>query len=102
MGAFQYSFDLSSTHANDKYMDTYFSVDTDNSQRSGLPVYKAGGGMKSTSLGLTGSYDLSRQWTLIGRASVSRLGGDATDSPIVRLRGDNSANSIGIAVAYRF
>jgi outer membrane protein len=102
MGAFQYSFDLSSTHANDKYMDTYFSVDADNSQRSGLPVYKAGGGMKSTSLGLTGSYDLSRQWALIGRASVSRLAGDAADSPIVRLRGDNSANSIGIAVAYRF
>jgi outer membrane protein len=102
MGAFQYGFDLRSTYANDKYMDKYFSVDADNSQRSGLPVYKAGGGVKSMSLGLTGSYDLSRQWALIGRASVSRLAGDASDSPIVRFRGDKSSTSVGIAAAYRF
>ena len=102
MGAFQYGIDLRATSANDKYMDTYFSVDIDNSVRSGLPVYKASAGLKSTTIGFTGSYDLSRQWTLIGRLGLSRLAGDASDSPIVRLRGDTNSTAFGLALGYRF
>ena len=101
-GAFQYSVDLRATYANDKYMDTYFSIDADNSLRSGLPVYKASSGLKSTAIGFTGSYDLGRQWTLIGRLGVSRLAGDASDSPIVRLRGDTHSTAFGLALGYRF
>jgi outer membrane scaffolding protein for murein synthesis (MipA/OmpV family) len=102
MGAFQYGVDLRTTYADDKYMDTYFSVDANNSLRSGLPVYKATAGLKSSSIGFTASYDLSRQWTLVGRLGVSRLAGDASDSPIVRLRGDASSTVFGLALGYRF
>lgn len=101
-GAFQYGVDLRATYANDKHMETYFSVDADNSQRSGLPTYVASGGLKSTAIGFTGSYDLSRHWTLVGRLGVSRLAGDAKDSPIVRLRGDPNSVFAGLAVGYRF
>jgi outer membrane protein len=101
-GAFQYGVDLRATYADDRYMDTYFSVDADNSLRSGLPVYKASGGLKSTSIGLTASVDLARQWTLVGRLGVSRLAGDASDSPIVRLRGDATSTAFGLALGYRF
>lgn len=101
-GAFQYGIDVRATYANDKYMDTYFSVDADNSVRSGLPTYVASAGLKSTSIGFTGTYDLSRQWALIGRFGVSRLAGDASDSPIVRLRGDTNSTSVGLAIGYRF
>jgi outer membrane scaffolding protein for murein synthesis (MipA/OmpV family) len=101
-GAFQYGVDLRATYADDRYMDTYFSVDADNSLRSGLPVYKASGGLKSTSIGLTASVDLARQWTLVVRLGVSRLAGDASDSPIVRLRGDATSTAFGLALGYRF
>ena len=102
IGAFQYGVDLRMTYANDKHMETYFSVDANNSARSGLPTYTASGGLKSTAIGFTGSYDLGRQWTLIGRLGVSRLAGDAADSPIVRLRGDATSVAAGLALGYRF
>jgi outer membrane protein len=102
MGAFQGGVDLRMTFANDKHMATYFSVDADNSTRSGLPTYTASSGLKSTAVGFTGTYDLSRQWTLIGRLSLSRLAGDAKESPVVRLRGDANATSVGLAAGYRF
>jgi outer membrane scaffolding protein for murein synthesis (MipA/OmpV family) len=102
VGAFQYGVDLRATYANDKYMDTFFSVDADNNRRSGLPIYKAEAALKSASIGLTGTYDLTPRWALIGRLGVSRLNGDASDSPIVRLRGDSNSAEIGIAIGYRF
>jgi outer membrane protein len=101
-GAFQYGVDLRATYANDKHMDTYFSVDADNSARSGLPRYAASAGLKSTALGLNVTYDINRQWALIGRLAFSRLAGDAKDSPIVQLRGDSNATSVGLALGYRF
>ena len=102
IGAFQYGFDLRATYANDKFMDTYFSIDADNNRRSSLPLYRAEAGLKSASIGFTGTYDLTPRWALIGRAGVSRLTGDASDSPIVRLRGDANSAEIGIAIGYRF
>jgi outer membrane protein len=98
----QYGFDARAVFANDRYMDSYFSVDSDNSARSGLPVYTATSGLKSISLGFNASYDLNQEWTLIGRVGFSRLTGDARDSPIVQLRGDVNAVSAGLAVGYRF
>jgi outer membrane protein len=102
MGAWQFGADARLDYANDKHMETYFSVDADNSARSGLPVYAAAGGAKSASLGFTGTYDLDRDWMLIGRLGFSRLLGDAKDSPIVQERGQSGAVSLGLAVGYRF
>jgi len=102
IGAFHFGADASVSFANDKYMETYFSVDADNALRSGLPQYSASGGAKSVSLGLTATYDLTREWVLLGRVGFSRLLGDARDSPIVRLRGDENAVLAGVAVGYRF
>ena len=102
LGGLQLGFDARTVFANDRYMDTYFSVDSDNSTRSGLPGYTASSGLKSVSLGFNASYDLGSKWVLIGRVGVSRLMGDARDSPIVQLRGDATAVSAGLAVGYRF
>lgn len=102
IGAFNYAFDLRMTYADNKHMETYFSVDADNSARSGLPTYVASSGLKSVAVGVNASYDLSRQWTVIGRLGFTRLAGDARDSPIVRLRGDANATAVGVAIGYRF
>lgn len=101
-GAFQFGVDGRATFANDKYMDTYFSIDADNSARSGLEPFTATSGIKSMSLGFTGSYDVTRDWTVMGRLGFSRLLGDAKDSPIVQVRGNPNAVSAGLALGYRF
>lgn len=101
-GAFQFGADVRAVYANDRYMDSYFSVDADNSARSGLPVYTATSGAKNVGFGITGTYDITSDWLLLGRIGVSRLLGDARDSPIVKLRGDASAATVGLAVGYRF
>jgi outer membrane scaffolding protein for murein synthesis (MipA/OmpV family) len=57
------------------------------------------GGLLFTSLGVLGSYDLSRQWVLVGSIEGRRLHGDAATSPITE-RKTNYYASAGIA--YRF
>ncbi len=83
-------------------MDTCFSVDTDNSRRTGLPTFAASGGVKNVVLGFTGTYDLARQWVLIGLVGLSRLAWGAKDSPIVKQRGDRNAVSASMTLGYRF
>jgi len=101
-GAFQFGLEARAVFANDAYMDRYFSVDVDNSARSGLPQYTAGSGAKSVGLAFTGTYDVARDWVVIGRVGFTRLLGDARDSPIVQLRGDPNAASAGLGLGYRF
>lgn len=102
MGAWQFGADARLGWANSKHMDTYFSVDADNSARSGLPVFQAGSGVKRFDLGLNATYNIDQRWMLIGRLGFSRLQGDAADSPIVQQRGKANSTSIGLAVGYRF
>ena len=54
------------------------------------------GGLLFTSLGVLGSYDLSRQWVLVGSIEGRRLHGDAASSPITE-RKTNYYASAGIA-----
>jgi outer membrane scaffolding protein for murein synthesis (MipA/OmpV family) len=54
------------------------------------------GGLLFTSLGVLGSYDLSRQWVLVGSFEGRRLHGDAASSPITE-RKTNYYASAGIA-----
>jgi outer membrane scaffolding protein for murein synthesis (MipA/OmpV family) len=57
------------------------------------------GGLLFTSLGVAGSYDLSRQWVLVASIEGRRLHGDAATSAITE-RKTNYYTSAGIA--YRF
>lgn len=59
----------------------------------------ADGGLLHTTIGLIGSYDFTRHWSLVGSAQARRLNGDATDSPIVETRNSFYANA---GIAYRF
>ncbi len=94
-----------STHvgaASAKYQRTYFDVDANNATRSGLPRYAGERGVDEAGLALGASYEVSRDWLLIGRVQAARLVGDAADSPIVRLRGSRNQSSLVIAVGRSF
>ena len=94
--------DVSVSFASDSYMDTYFGVTNAGSARSGLPSYTASGGVKDVSLGVMASYNLTERWGIVGRASYSRLLGDAADSPIVKQEGSPDQFMGGLGISYSF
>ena len=78
------------SYANGNWMETYFDVDNQDSQQSGLPFYRASGGVKDVWVGPYFLFHLSREWHVGTGVFYSRLLGDAADSPVVKDRG--SAN----------
>ncbi|MBW2010774.1 MAG: MipA/OmpV family protein, partial [Deltaproteobacteria bacterium] len=57
---------VSSTYADDDYMETYFSVDAKDAIRSGLPKYSADSGIKDIGVDLTLRYAMNDKWDLMG------------------------------------
>ena len=82
------------------YMDTYFAVDSEDSTRSGLPKYTAGGGAKDFVLSGGVTRYLSRSWVTTAGLRYSRLLNHAGDSPIVDQRGSENQFFSGVGVAY--
>jgi|APFre7841882724_1041349.scaffolds.fasta_scaffold00160_19 outer membrane protein len=93
---------VSATYADDNYMETYFSVDGDNSDRSGLAAYEADAGFKDIGATLSANYSISKNWGLMGIIGYKRLLGDAEDSPIVDKEGSPDQFMSSIAITYRW
>jgi outer membrane scaffolding protein for murein synthesis (MipA/OmpV family) len=75
------------TWASSKSIESYYAVNN------------ADSGLLYTSLGLLGSYDLSRHWTAVAGVQGRRLHGDAAGSMIVESKSNFYANA---GIAYRF
>ncbi|WP_184716195.1 MipA/OmpV family protein [Caulobacter sp.] len=90
---------VSATWADRTYNNRYFGVTPAQSLASGLPVYRAGGGIKDVSASLGAMYRLNDRVTLGATASLSSLQGDAKDSPIVA---DPTQPAVFVSAAYRF
>jgi outer membrane protein len=90
------------TYATDRYNQTFFGVTPAGAAASGLPEYKASGGIRDVSLTLTANYVISGGWGITGVVSFRRLMGDAADSPIVSREGDENQVSFGLGLSYRF
>ena len=90
----------SATYADNNYMDTYFSVDENNSARSGLDTYEAEAGFKDIGVTLSASYSISRNWGVMGIMGYKRLLGHAEDSPIVAKEGSPDQFIGSLAVTY--
>lgn len=89
------------------YANTYFSVDAAGSAASGLPRFRADGGLKSLQTSVLLGLDLSGNaldggWGVFALGSYSRLQGDFADSPIVSIRGDANQFFGGVGVTYTF
>jgi MipA family protein len=80
----------------------YFDVSFAQSLTSSLPVYDAGGGIRSYGGGGQVIYRLNPQWALHGFVEYDRLASDVANSPVVRLRGSADQWQIGAGVAYSF
>ncbi len=93
---------VSTSYASGHYMQSYFSIDADNSLRSGLPVYEAKAGFNDVGASLRANYAFNQRWGVIGIVGASRFIGDAADSPIVTQEGSDYQVIGGAGVSYRF
>ena len=93
---------LFATYATDNYMDTYFSVDTADSVRSGLDRYKAESDMKDVGATVFVHYTPWEKWGIAGIMSYKSLLNDAKDSPVVDDEGDKGQAFFGLMATYRW
>lgn len=94
-------------HADDDFMDYYFSITPGGSAASGLPVYQARGGWRRIGGSALAAFDLDGDLTNGGISVVtfgnySRLINDAEFSPIVSIRGSRHQWTGGLGLAYIF
>jgi outer membrane protein len=91
----------------DKYSDYNYSVSPEGSAASGLPAYKAKGGLNELSIGAFTARDLSGDFRDGGFALgagvlYGRLQGSAAATPITSIRGSADQWIAGGGVAYSF
>ena len=80
----------------------YFSITAAQSVASGLPVYDAGGGVRSFGAGAQARYEWSPQWATHVFTEYERLSGAAASSPLVVQRGKRDQIQVGIGATYSF
>jgi outer membrane protein len=84
---------------NDEYMQDYFGITAAQAARSGYAPYTPKGGLRDLRSNLSVTHTLTPRWSVTAAASVSRLLGDAADSPLSIK--DTSVNGV-VAVSYAF
>ena len=96
---------LRSTFAGADYVQTYFGVTPEQARATGLPVYRAGGGLVSTGANASLTRPLGRggrDGAVTLFAGYDRLADTATASPLIRERGSRDQFSLGLSYGYRF
>lgn len=98
---------VSAEFVDDSFADYYFSVSPAQAAASGLPRFRAEGGLNRVGLLSILAYDLDRNplnggWSLTAIGGYSRMIGDAADTPFTALRGDADQLIGGLGVAYTF
>lgn len=94
------SIGVGATYGSENYNDTYFSVNASNVGTSGLPFFNAGSGMRDVRISPTLVLSLSPKWHIGAGLVISKLVGDAADSPTVDTRGSTTHLIGGIGVIY--
>lgn len=91
----------------DDFADYYFSVSPEQSAASGLPQFRAEGGLNRVGSTAIVAYDLDRNalnggWSVYGVGGYSRLVGDGADTPYTAQRGSADQFITGLGVGYTF
>jgi outer membrane protein len=91
---------IGTTYCDENYMEKYFGVDERDSDRTGLPIFEAEGGVKEVRVIPAVVVHFSPQWHVGAGIRYARLLDDAEDSPVVDERGSADQWVAGVAVAY--
>jgi outer membrane scaffolding protein for murein synthesis (MipA/OmpV family) len=87
------------TWADAAYMRSYFGIDATQSARSGKPQYRARSEVYNYLISLDADYRLNRHWFIKVDYTLSRLSGDADNSPVVEKA---TQQGIGLSIGYQF
>lgn len=93
---------VSTTYADDDYMESYFGIDEENAARSGLKTFNADSGIKDVAFDLGVAYNFADNWSLRAIGSYTRLVSDAADSPVTDDRGSENQFFGGVMFIYTF
>lgn len=86
----------------DDFAETYFSIDADDADRSGLDRFDADGGLAALNAGLVARFQLSDRLFLDLQGRYARLLNAAADSPITDDRGSINQAFLRSGISYRF
>ncbi|MEQ7869622.1 MipA/OmpV family protein [Chromohalobacter israelensis] len=89
-------------YGSDAWTEDMFGISARESRRSGLDAYSPSEGYFRIGADASASYYLTRTWSVTGLVGVSRLTGDAKDSPIVDEIGDATQAYVGGFINYNF
>ncbi|WP_447927807.1 MipA/OmpV family protein [Vreelandella sp. EE27] len=89
-------------YTSDKWTDALFSVSPADSARSGIVAFESDDGAFTLGANASLSYYLTEQWSVTGLLGVSKLTGDASDSPIVDDVGNDVQWRTGAFINYHF
>lgn len=95
-------FNTGTTYQSSDYMDSFFSVDANNSARSGLRQYSASSGFNQVGVGVNALYSFNQRWGLFTMLQYDRWLEDAADSPLVAEEGNENQLFGFAAISYRF
>ncbi len=93
--------ELFSNWASEDYMSEYFGVSAGDSARSGLDTFDAESGFKDVGIAANVNYRFAENWSTTLLGGVTRLIGDAADSPVVDDRGEETQLFLGLTLNYR-
>ncbi|HEX4739306.1 MAG TPA: MipA/OmpV family protein [Allosphingosinicella sp.] len=88
--------------ADEAFENAYFGISPAASARTGIPVYRPGGGLYGAGAVAGVFHQLSPAWGVNAYAGYNRLVGGAADSPIVRRFGSRDQLSAGLGLTYTF
>lgn len=92
------------TWANREYNKTFFGVSQETAQTAtalgnDLTAYNPSSGIKDVALSVTGVYELTNHWNVVGHAGFEQLVGPAKNSPLTQ---SAFQPNVGVGVSYRF
>jgi MipA family protein len=94
------SLGVGATYADNNFMDKYFSVSESDSDKTGLDIFKASGGIKDINASPAIVVHLSKDWHVAVGLRYKRLVDNAKDSPLVDKVGSPDQFLAGLGVAY--
>jgi MipA family protein len=92
------------TWADNNYTQTYFGITRDQAFASanGYAQYTVASGIRDYGLTAMAIIPITDSWSVTAMAGVSRLAGEAADSPLVAAQGSEMQYTAGIFAGYKF
>ena len=88
--------------ADDEHMQTEFGLTPDEASIIGQDPYSPGGGLKSTTLGLSAQWFFGKRWSWLASVEVEYYHSKAADSPLISVLGSDVTVEATTGLFFRF